>query len=776
MNIRKILYYAGALLILFVLLSIFGKLFFINLFGLKFGIILFLIFMLGIIFIFISIIEWNKIVKRKSKNYIDKDNNENHHCPPRDYPGLNSPWIKEENLGMKIHAEELRNFIILASPDETTFIGIEGEWGSGKTWLIKYVLESLEDNKWVKIEFNPWLHTTPDKLKIDLINTIADEYGKATGRPLSKWSSVYRNLISSISETQTNIPFLNWFLRLFSADLKSSVSAGKEFGEWIKEGGKRLIVYIQDIDRCEREMILSLLRLLRESELWKGVVVLIEYDPTELKSKIVDLHKYVDIHFKYIPSTEGKIELFIKGIEILLKNAEDLNDYERKMLEELKNILLNPQHYLIYINLINIIKTSTPRVIRKILINLPFIVKKTFSFSLNIYHFFIVKFYELSFPEVFEYFFRMLYYNDNLRNIIEVDIFFILIERISLNKTIRITKKGIKDVLDDRFEKLKSKLNNKLQNQWEKIREFFTNLGFFEEEVIKKEKNAFWSPYRIKYYLSPLSRISLIEEFEDLVQSFKNNEIEKIAEFITNKIRANEFENLIYTLKDKWNDFKKEVNIDEFQKIFIEVLNHKDFKIGNDEFFKLIEIFSWSIDSELPGRLLHQDIEKYFKKFNPLVAQINNLYWRSSIFYRVKEKLVLKLRDFKEQSKEWQESATKAYEEQFNKLLKDIEEKKIILPEKNADLIESIILLCDGSGYLLEKEKVVENWKKIIENLKKSEKEAYRKKGEELEEIINNWEDVKKEDKFFIFPLRYERLNEIFESLKAELTKAKPID
>ncbi len=760
--VERIWYYLGISIILIILLIIFTKLFFINQFGVKWGIIIVLFLLLGILLMFIPLI-LEKIKFKKGKELENNENNEKDYYPPREYPGCNSMWIREENLGMKFSAKELGNYITSTSPDETTFIGIEGEWGNGKTWLIKYTLENLENNKWVKIEFNPWLHTTPNKLKIDFITTIADGYGKATGRALSRWSSAYVNLISSISETKPNFPFLNWFLKLFTINLKSSPSAAKEFGEWIKEGCKRLVVYIQDIDRCEREMILSLLRLLRESELWKGVVVLIEYNPMELESKIVDLHKYIDIHLKYTPSPEGKIDLFIKGIDNLLKKQEKLNNQERKILEELKNILVNPQYNIFYKkNIINIIKTTNLRIIRKILIDLPFMVRRTFTLSLNIYHFSIIKFYELSFPEIFEYFFRMLYYNDDLQKIIETDPLLISIEKALKGK------KNTHKILEDKFEELKRRMDNKLENKWEKIKEFFENLGFFNEEIVKKEKDAFWSLYKIKYYLSPLSSISSIEEFEKLLQLFENNEVEEIVKFITNKIQHNEIENLIYTLKEKWNVFKKKIEIDKFQNTFVEVLNHQNLSIMNDEFSKLIEIFMFSIDDELPERLQDQDIKKYFDKFNPLVARIKNLYWRALIFYRIKEKLVWKLRDFEEQSEKWQECVKQAYSKQFNQFLEDVKKRNVFLPEKNTDFIESILLLFGGASELLKKEKIIDNWVKIIRNLKESE-EVYRKKGKELEEIIKNWENIKKEKEFLKFPLRYKCLDEIFRNLKIKL-------
>lgn len=761
--VERIWYYLGISIILIILLIIFTKLFFINQLGVKWGIIMALFLLLGIILMFIPLI-LEKIKFKKRKKLENNDNNEEDYYPPREYPGRNSMWIREENLGMKFSAKELENYITSTSPDETTFIGIEGEWGSGKTWLIKYTLENLENNKWVKIEFNPWLHTTPNKLKIDFITTIADGYGKATGRALSRWSSAYVNLISSISETKPNFPFLNWFLKLFTINLKSSPSAAKEFGEWIEEGCKRLVVYIQDIDRCEREMILSLLRLLRESELWKGVVVLIEYNPMELESKIVDLHKYIDIHLKYTPSPEGKIDLFIKGIDNLLKKQEKLNNQERKILEELKDILVNPQYNIFYKkNIINIIKTTNLRIIRKILIDLPFIVRRTFTLSLNIYHFSIIKFYELSFPEIFEYFFRMLYYNDDLQKIIETDPLLISVEKVLKEK------KNTNKILEDKFEELKRRMDNKLENKWEKIKEFFENLGFFNEEIVKKEKNAFWSLYKIKYYLSPLSSISSIEEFEKLLQLFENNEVEEIVKFITNKIQHNEIENLIYTLKEKWNVFKKKIEINKFQNTFVEILNHQNLSIMNDEFFKLIEIFMFSIDDELPERLQDQDIEKYFNKFNPLVARIKNLYWRALIFYRIKEKLVWKLRDFEEKGKKWQECLRQAYREQFNKFLEDVKKRDVFLPEENSDFIESILLLFGGASELLKKEKIIDNWVKIIETLKESGEESYKRKGEELEEIIKSWENI--EEEFFKFHLQYKWLDEIFRDLKIELEK-----
>ena len=90
-----------------------------------------------------------------------------------------NPKGSEDTLDIIRHAEALTEFIKYTSTPMT--IGIQGEWGSGKTSLLNAIIHLLEkekDEKFLQIWINSWeqsLLTTPEEALLKIINQIIHE-------------------------------------------------------------------------------------------------------------------------------------------------------------------------------------------------------------------------------------------------------------------------------------------------------------------------------------------------------------------------------------------------------------------------------------------------------------------------------------------------------------------------------------------------------------------------------------------------------------------------
>ena len=81
----------------------------------------------------------------------------------------------KDTLDIYRHADALTEFIKYTSTPMT--IGIQGEWGSGKTSLLNKIYHSLEKEgeKYLQIWINSWEHSllsTPEEALIKIINEI----------------------------------------------------------------------------------------------------------------------------------------------------------------------------------------------------------------------------------------------------------------------------------------------------------------------------------------------------------------------------------------------------------------------------------------------------------------------------------------------------------------------------------------------------------------------------------------------------------------------------
>ena len=88
---------------------------------------------------------------------------------------------EEDNLDIRTHAKSLIQYI--KDTDTPITIGIQGEWGSGKTSLINSIFTELDkDNKYKQIWINSWefsLLTSPEESLLKIVSKIIDELVKS---------------------------------------------------------------------------------------------------------------------------------------------------------------------------------------------------------------------------------------------------------------------------------------------------------------------------------------------------------------------------------------------------------------------------------------------------------------------------------------------------------------------------------------------------------------------------------------------------------------------
>lgn len=70
------------------------------------------------------------------------------------------PQVSNDLYSRKPFAEQLASLLVLPPKSPGVVIGIEGPWGSGKTTVVRYIVESLKtaaDGAPIVVEFNPWM-------------------------------------------------------------------------------------------------------------------------------------------------------------------------------------------------------------------------------------------------------------------------------------------------------------------------------------------------------------------------------------------------------------------------------------------------------------------------------------------------------------------------------------------------------------------------------------------------------------------------------------------
>lgn len=208
---------------------------------------------------------------------------------------------------------QLKDRIINTPIGEGSFcIGVIGQWGSGKTTFLRGLKQEMSktDNV-IELTFDPWIKAESRNLseaffnefslklstETDLISSDIEKYA----RLLVKNSN--SNLLSSI--IQYLFPSIN-FSASSLEQLKGDISNALE------KIAKKVIVYIDDVDRLDQDEIIEVLRLIRNAAAFKNVFYIVAFDKVQVENSLKD--KFELGHDKYLEKI-FQVEFYLTPIK-----------------------------------------------------------------------------------------------------------------------------------------------------------------------------------------------------------------------------------------------------------------------------------------------------------------------------------------------------------------------------------------------------------------------------------------------------------------------------
>ena len=179
--------------------------------------------------------------------------------------------------------------VVLDTQLHTPFaICINGEWGEGKTSLLKSIYNKVKTNiennsaygNQIKtLWFNAWEYERLDPVAA-LLYLIQDEYKGRQDKFRKTAKSVGLVLFDMAIRAHTNMS-LKDMKEYFEQSVKSITSIRDDLGNLIENG--RLIIFIDDLDRCIIEKTLEMLEALKIFLNAKNVVVVLAADIQKLE-------------------------------------------------------------------------------------------------------------------------------------------------------------------------------------------------------------------------------------------------------------------------------------------------------------------------------------------------------------------------------------------------------------------------------------------------------------------------------------------------------------
>ncbi len=290
----------------------------------------------------------------------------------------NSPISKEKDdlFNFQHYAKKVQRLIQLNSDNsEPITIGIYGKWGEGKTSFLQLIESKIDlwekknNQKGIlKYSFNPWRYSSAEEMQFDFFEGLSklmtiqnNDILRVVGERII---SLSRYLKAVKISTSFGIPkFLGTkvsfetseVFKALGEDIKgkelSIESIIKKVDEKLEISNYKIVVFIDDIDRLDKEEIYSLLKLIKLNANFKNFIYLITLDENQIAKAIGNrygkgkndgklfLEKIINIPI-HLPRIErDDLKSFFENKLRKVFNNLDLKDSKRKE-EEYKEILL----------------------------------------------------------------------------------------------------------------------------------------------------------------------------------------------------------------------------------------------------------------------------------------------------------------------------------------------------------------------------------------------------------------------------------------------------
>lgn len=263
--------------------------------------------------------------KEQKQKEQDQKEQEQHKQGTEEYHGffLDTPLGKDDPdlLNRNNLAEYICHQIKATNSQKSSFaIGISSEWGFGKTSFLNLIEGNLDQETNIIIKFNPWISQESKSIVKDFFNELSTKLSEYNS-DISPLLKNYASLLVGLGSNPLN-QVLNPILKNYTQNSTAS-SEFKRIDDAINNLDKKLIIFIDDLDRLNKEEIIQVLKLIRNSANFGNTFFIVAYDRNYVTNAIKDINNY---------NSEFFLEKIFQ-LEFSLPNFE--NDIIRKRICEL---------------------------------------------------------------------------------------------------------------------------------------------------------------------------------------------------------------------------------------------------------------------------------------------------------------------------------------------------------------------------------------------------------------------------------------------------------
>jgi predicted KAP-like P-loop ATPase len=245
----------------------------------------------------------------------------------------------EDRDGDKLHraplAKKVAELIAGFKGKESFVIGIEGQWGSGKTSFINMILKEIsDDSSLIFINFNPWNFTGQNELISDFFSALLGELQDKVDKDIRNTLKSYASKLQFSYSPEFSTPIGSIGFGKFGKNKDSLKKQRDKIDKTLKSLDKKIVVIIDDTDRLDEEETKLIMKLVKMTANFPNTVFLLAYDREQVAKKLGEngvgdeyLKKIIQVSFTLPVADElGLRKILFSDLEDTIKNVYGIKE------------------------------------------------------------------------------------------------------------------------------------------------------------------------------------------------------------------------------------------------------------------------------------------------------------------------------------------------------------------------------------------------------------------------------------------------------------------
>lgn len=202
--------------------------------------------------------------------------------------------IEDDKLSRADFVATLTNSIKNAPTANGFVIALNGKWGAGKSSILNLVMNQLKNDEISYFEFSPWLINDTNQILEEFMHELQNVYLRSEKNKFKYAKYYFRKYAKLVSESHppviVNFPVVGWVDSLVRWGIRniarwitkvdSAEVTRSKLQEGLKQSSNKIVVFVDDIDRLEKEEILKVTKLVKLIADFPNLVYLLAYDET----------------------------------------------------------------------------------------------------------------------------------------------------------------------------------------------------------------------------------------------------------------------------------------------------------------------------------------------------------------------------------------------------------------------------------------------------------------------------------------------------------------